>query len=120
MQSVLTDMDRNSENVQPNASTQQIGYIRFNESHGFVSYEFQELHWSYTLYSTLLLLADLFIRIGLSVRVIMRKRPYGVSLAWLVVILVIPFLGGIFYLLFGENRLPERRTETGQNSTAPI
>jgi len=39
----------------------------------------------------------------------MRKRPYGVSLAWLVVILVVPFLGGIFYLLLGENRLPEKR-----------
>jgi len=75
-----------------------------------------DLHWSYTLFSTLLLLADLFIRIGLSVRVIMRKRPYGVSLAWLVVVLVIPFLGGICYLLFGENRLPERRTERAKQS----
>ena len=70
-----------------------------------------DLHWSYTLFSTLLLLADFFIRIGLSIRVIMRKRPYGVSLAWLVVVLVIPFLGGFFYLLFGENRLPEKRKE---------
>jgi len=76
----------------------------------------QGFHWSYTLFSTLLLLADLFIRIGLSVRVIMRKRPYGVSLAWLVVVLVIPFLGGICYLLFGENRLPERRTERAKVS----
>ena len=76
----------------------------------------QELHWSYTLFSTLLLLADFFIRIGLSVRVIMRKRPYGVSLAWLVVILVIPFLGGFFYLLLGENRLPERRKERAKIS----
>lgn len=75
-----------------------------------------ELHWSYTLYSTLVLLADFFIRIGLSIRVIMRKRPYGVSLAWLVVILVIPFLGGFFYLLFGENRLPERRKERAETS----
>lgn len=41
----------------------------------------------------------------------MRKRPYGVSLAWLVVVLLIPFIGGFFYLLFGENRIPERRTE---------
>ncbi|MGB3211557.1 MAG: cardiolipin synthase [Desulforhopalus sp.] len=76
----------------------------------------QELHWSYTFLSTLLLLADLFIRIGLSVRVIMRKRPYGVSLAWLVVVLVIPFLGGLFYLLFGENRLPEKRKERAKSS----
>ena len=71
----------------------------------------QELNWSYTLFSTLLLLADFFIRLGLSIRVIMRKRPYGVSLAWLVVVLVIPFMGGFFYLLFGENRLPEKRKE---------
>ena len=39
----------------------------------------------------------------------MRKRPYGVSLAWLIVILLVPFIGGIFYILLGENRLPEKR-----------
>lgn len=71
--------------------------------------EIQEIHWSYTLFSTLVLLADLLIRIGLSIRVIMRKRPYGVSLAWLIVVLLVPFLGGFFYVLFGENRLPEKR-----------
>lgn len=69
----------------------------------------QDLHWSYTIFSTAILLADFIIRIGLSLRVIMRKRPYGVSLAWLVVVLLVPFLGGFFYLLFGENRLPEKR-----------
>lgn len=71
--------------------------------------EIQEIHWSYTLYSSLVFLADFIIRIGLSLRVIMRKRPYGVSLAWLVVILLVPFFGGFVYLLFGENRLPEKR-----------
>ncbi len=69
----------------------------------------QGVQGSYTLFSTIVLLADFFIRIGLSVRVIMRKRPYGVSVAWLVVVLVIPFLGGCCYLLFGENRISERR-----------
>lgn len=68
------------------------------------------------LFSTLLLLADLVIRIGLSLRVIMRKRPYGVSLAWLVVILLVPFLGGFCYLLLGENRIPERRIERARTS----
>lgn len=68
------------------------------------------------LFSTLLLLADLVIRIGLSIRVIMRKRPYGVSLAWLVVILLVPFFGGGCYLLFGENRIPERRIERARTS----
>jgi len=76
----------------------------------------QDLHWSYSLLSTVILLADLFIRIGLSLRVIMRKRPYGVSLAWLIVILLVPFLGGFFYLLFGENRIPERRIERAKAS----
>jgi len=71
--------------------------------------EIQDIHWSYPLFSTAILLADLLIRIGLSLRVIMRKRPYGVSLAWLIVVLLVPFLGGFFYLLFGENRLPEKR-----------
>jgi len=75
-----------------------------------------DLHWSYTLFSVTILLADFFIRIGLSLRVIMRKRPYGVSLAWLIVILLIPFIGGFFYLLFGENRIPERRTERARIS----
>lgn len=71
--------------------------------------EIQDIHWSYTLFSTTVLLADLIIRIGLSLRVIMRKRPYGVSLAWLIVILLVPFIGGFFYILLGENRLPEKR-----------
>jgi len=71
--------------------------------------ELEDIHWSYTLFSTLVLLTDFFIRFGLSVRVIMRKRPYGVSIAWLIVVLLVPFAGGFFYLLFGENRLPEKR-----------
>lgn len=71
--------------------------------------EIQDIHWSYSLYSAIVLLADLIIRIGLSLRVVMRKRPYGVSLTWLIVILLVPFLGGFFYILLGENRLPEKR-----------
>ena len=72
---------------------------------------------NYSLFSAALLLTDLIIRVGLSLRVIMRKRPYGVSLAWLVVILLVPFLGGFFYLLFGENRIPERRSERARESS---
>lgn len=70
----------------------------------------EQIHWSYTLLSTVLLLADLALRIGLSIRVIMRKRPYPITLAWLVVILLVPFAGGFVYLLFGENRLSDKRT----------
>jgi cardiolipin synthase len=59
--------------------------------------------------TTSLFLADLAIRIGFSLRVIMRKRAPSVSFAWLVVILLLPFVGAVTYLLFGENRLGERR-----------
>ncbi len=69
-----------------------------------------QLHWSYQLFSTIFLLADLILRIGLSLRVIMRKRPYPITLAWLVIILSAPIAGAFFYLLIGENRISDRRT----------
>jgi cardiolipin synthase A/B len=56
-----------------------------------------------------LFVADLAIRLGFSLRVIMRKRAASVSFAWLVIILLLPFAGALAYLLFGENRLGDRR-----------
>ena len=59
---------------------------------------------------TLLVLAlDLVVRVGLSIRVIMRRLPVGVSLAWLFVVLMIPLLGAFAYLLLGELRLGHKR-----------
>ncbi len=58
-----------------------------------------------------LFVADLLIRIGLSLRVIMRRRPVGVSLAWLTIILIFPFGGAAIYLTFGETRLGNRRVK---------
>jgi cardiolipin synthase len=57
------------------------------------------------------LAGDYLIRIGLSVRVIMRRRPVGFTLAWLTILMVFPFLGAFFYLLFGELRLGKRRAD---------
>jgi len=65
----------------------------------------------YWLFTSAFFLTDLTIRIGLSLRVIMRKKAAPVTLAWLVVILLLPFFGAIIYLLFGENRLGERRAK---------
>jgi cardiolipin synthase len=55
--------------------------------------------------------ADVLIRLGLAVRIIMRRRPVGVSHAWLVVVLVFPFVGAVIYLTFGELRLGRRRAD---------
>lgn len=67
----------------------------------------------------LLFLVDLSIRVGLCVRVIMRRRPVGVSLAWLFVILVFPFAGAFAYLLLGELRLGRQRSERLRALQAP-
>jgi len=54
-------------------------------------------------------LADLIIRLGLTVRVILRRLPVGTSLAWLLIILVFPLVGAFIYLVMGESRLGLRR-----------
>ena len=61
-------------------------------------------------------LADLLIRLGLCIRVIMGQRQYGVTLAWLIIILLLPFLGAFIYLLFGENRIGDTRARRAQES----
>ena len=64
-------------------------------------------------------LADLVIRVGLSVRVINRRRPVGVSLAWLTLVLLVPFAGAALYLLVGENRLGRKRAQRAAAAHAP-
>ncbi len=76
----------------------------------------EETHWFFSVYPTLVLLADLAIRLGLSFRVIMRKRPHGITFAWLIVILLIPFVGAIAYLFFGENRISDKRAARARES----
>jgi cardiolipin synthase len=62
-------------------------------------------------WTTSLLVADWVIRLGLSVRVIMRGRPVGFTLAWLAVVLSVPLVGAGAYLMFGELRLGRRRAD---------
>lgn len=61
------------------------------------------------LVSTLVLVAHWLIVIGLSLRVIGRRAPVGVSVAWIAVMLSVPLVGAALYLLFGENRLGRGR-----------
>jgi cardiolipin synthase len=63
------------------------------------------IHWI----ADAIFLADWIIRSGLSVRVILRRLPVGVSLAWLMVILVLPFVGAVLYLTLVEYHLGRRR-----------
>lgn len=49
--------------------------------------------------------------ISLSLRVIHLRRPVGVTLAWILILLALPFFGAGFYLMLGENRFSERYTK---------
>ncbi len=44
-----------------------------------------------------------------AIMVIMKRRPVGVSLAWLVLLFALPIAGFVCYLLFGSRRLGSRR-----------
>lgn len=62
-----------------------------------------------TWFAIAILVADWVIRLGLSIRVIVRRLPVGTSLAWLFVLLVTPLFGALAYLLIGELRLGSHR-----------
>ncbi len=64
-----------------------------------------DIHWA----ADAVYVADLLIRVVLSVRIIMRRLPVGVALAWLAVVLIFPFAGAVVYLLIGESRLGRQR-----------
>src|SRR5439155_11659689 len=64
-----------------------------------------EIHWA----ADAIYVADLLIRVVLSVRIIRRRLPVGVALAWLSVVLIFPFAGAVIYLLIGESRLGRGR-----------
>lgn len=52
----------------------------------------------------------LTIVVGLSLRVLWRRRPIGVALAWIAVLVSFPFIGLFVYLFVGEPWLSARRS----------
>jgi cardiolipin synthase len=54
----------------------------------------------------------------LAFRVIMKRRPPGETLAWIMVLFVLPIIGPIAYLIFGERWLGRRR-EARRNQLMP-
>ena len=59
--------------------------------------------------SALLTLAHVLIVLAISIRVIMRRPPAGVALAWMFLVAFLPAVGPVFYLLIGERRVGLRR-----------
>jgi cardiolipin synthase len=58
---------------------------------------------------TLLTLLHVFVVLAISLRVIMRRPPSGVALAWMFLVAFLPLVGAVFYLLIGERRVGLRR-----------
>lgn len=56
----------------------------------------------------------------LVIRVIMRRRPVGVSLSWIALILGLPVIGVIVYLVIGENRLGHTRARRVEELREPV
>lgn len=58
---------------------------------------------------TLSLTAYYLVVAAVALRITLKRRVVGVSLAWLLVIFILPVFGVLFYLLFGERFLGVRR-----------
>lgn len=65
-------------------------------------------YFSWTLLGTVL---HLLVVGGLTLRVLSKRRPGGVSMAWIILLLTFPLAGVITYLLVGETWLSSRRTK---------
>ncbi|ANO32699.1 cardiolipin synthase [Vibrio breoganii] len=51
---------------------------------------------------------------GVTIRVVIKRRSVSVSLAWLMIIYILPIIGVICYFLFGELNLGKKRAERAQ------
>ncbi len=58
--------------------------------------------------------------VAVSLRVIVKRRPPGVSLAWLILVFVLPYAGAILYLLMGERTLGRRRARRAEALLQPF
>lgn len=67
------------------------------------------LDWLFSNPLALLFAFDITARIILAFRVVYRRTPVPDTLAWLVLLLVVPYASTVLYFLIGENRLGRSR-----------
>ena len=65
----------------------------------------------YTVINWLLVFGYWLLVAGVTLRVLMKRRAVPSAMAWLLVIYILPLVGIITYLLFGEMNLGKRRAE---------
>ncbi|NIY83843.1 cardiolipin synthase [Vibrio hepatarius] len=57
---------------------------------------------------------------GVTIRVVLKRRAVSVSLAWLMIIYILPVVGVACYFLFGELNLGRTRAERAKEMLAPF
>ena len=65
-------------------------------------------------------LSYIAIVVVISLRVIMKRRAPGVSLAWLILVIVLPYAGALLYILVGERTLGRRRAKRAAALLSPL
>jgi len=65
----------------------------------------------YTLVSWLLLFGYWLAIAAVTIRILVKRRPVPASMAWLMIIFILPLVGIIAYLSIGELNLGQRRAE---------
>ena len=61
--------------------------------------------------STVIVIVHALIVIGITVRVVMNRPATGVALAWLFIVVTLPYAGALIYLLIGERRIGRGRAQ---------
>ncbi len=57
---------------------------------------------------------------GVTLRVVLKRRALSVSLAWLMIIYILPIVGVLSYFLFGELNLGRKRAERAKQMLGPF
>jgi len=76
--------------------------------------------WGGDLLGRGLSILDLAMRLIMAVFVVMRRRPVPITLAWLVLVTAVPFVGVILYALVGESRLGAKRLREAEKIVREI
>lgn len=74
---------------------------------------------SWKFWASVSVVAHVTLQVVLALRVVMKKRPPGETLAWVMVIMAFWLIGPIAYLIFGERWLGRRREKKFIALTAP-
>jgi cardiolipin synthase len=94
----------------------QLSVAHFGPIAAFGNFEY----WLPNSTASFFLFLNFCLQVLIGLRVIMQRRPTGETLAWIMVVFSVPFLGTLLYLMLGELRLGRRRAGRYSELTKPL